>query len=189
MASTLDSLRDRLALGLPPGFGLRDRIESDLPFLEALYAQVREEELRPVPWAPEKKQAFLSDQFRKQHAFYREQFVDARWWMLLHGAEAIGRVYIKPEDGGIGLVEISIVSDLRNHGLGAAVMQGLIDHADGNGLHISLHVEPYNPALRLYRRFGFKEIEAGGVYLFMRRPPASRTSIENDLVTGMLSIT
>jgi len=36
-----------------------------------------------------------------------------------------------------------------------------------------LHVEPFNPARRLYERQGFRTVETRGIYLYMQCPPAS----------------
>ena len=37
---------------------------------------------------------------------------------------------------------------------------------------MTIHVERFNPALRLYERLGFSVAEDKGVYLFLERPPA-----------------
>ena len=59
---------------------------------------------------------------------------------------------------------------LRGGGIGTALMHALLAHADTLGLPVTLHVEPFNPALRLYTRLGFVAVEERGLYLFMRRP-------------------
>lgn len=61
----------------------------------------------------------------------------------------------------------------RNQGLGNALMCSLLQHADCHQLTVGLHVEPFNPALRLYQRLGFSQAETRGVYLFMQRPPTA----------------
>ncbi len=40
------------------------------------------------------------------------------------------------------------------------------------GTAVRIHVERNNPALGLYHRLGFREIEDQGVYLLMERAPA-----------------
>ncbi|MNG28214.1 hypothetical protein D3C84_1134470 [compost metagenome] len=49
------------------------------------------------------------------------------------------------------------------------MLTDLLQRADERGLAVELSVEPYNPALRLYARFGFEAINTSGVYLRMRR--------------------
>jgi ribosomal protein S18 acetylase RimI-like enzyme len=160
-----------LRAALPEGWGLRERTDADLPFLGALYAQVREDELRPVPWTPEQKRAFLHDQFAKQHAHYLAHYPHAQWWVITEGDVPMGRLYLEQTPRDLRVMDISLVSLRRGRGIGSALMRALLQHAEGAGLPVSLHVEPFNPALRLYERLGFSRIETRGIYLFMRRDP------------------
>ena len=69
----------KLLEGLPPAYGLKQRSEADMPFLRLLYAQTREDELAPVPWTAQQKEAFLADQFNKQHSHYLQHYPQAQW--------------------------------------------------------------------------------------------------------------
>jgi len=53
-------------------------------------------------------------------------------------------------------------------GFGGALMRDLLDEAAGAGKAVAIHVEKFNPALRLYRRLGFTTEEDKGVYDLMR---------------------
>ena len=50
------------------------------------------------------------------------------------------------------LVYIATDANQRGKGIGKALMQHAIDNAEGN---IALHVEPDNPAIKLYEKLGF----------------------------------
>lgn len=50
------------------------------------------------------------------------------------------------------LVYIAVHGKTRGQGVGKALMEKVIDHAEGS---IALHVEPDNPAKFLYEKFGF----------------------------------
>ena len=50
------------------------------------------------------------------------------------------------------LVYIATDASQRGKGIGKALMQHAIDNAQGN---IALHVEPDNPAIKLYEKLGF----------------------------------
>ena len=67
-------------------------------------------------------------------------------------------------------MDITIGAGHRNRGIGTAVVTSLLHFADALALPVTLHVEPFNPALRLYERFGFVTRETRGLYLFMERP-------------------
>jgi ribosomal protein S18 acetylase RimI-like enzyme len=51
------------------------------------------------------------------------------------------------------------------------LMEALLAYADNLGRPVSLHVEPFNPARRMYERLGFRVIETRGLYEFMAREP------------------
>lgn len=59
------------------------------------------------------------------------------------------------------LVYIAVSGAARGRGLGGALMEQVFEHTEGD---IALHVEPDNPARRLYERLGFSSR-----YLEMRR--------------------
>ena len=55
---------------------------------------------------------------------------------------------------------IGVAKDARRQGIGMALIQALLEYARQQGIHhISLSVEKDNPALYLYRKFGFKKVE------------------------------
>lgn len=60
------------------------------------------------------------------------------------------------------LVYIAVAKDSRGRGVGKALMEKVINRSEGE---IALHVEPENPARRLYESYGFTY-----KYLEMRRP-------------------
>lgn len=181
MADTAQAHADLLRQALPAGWSLRPREEADLDFLAALYAQSREEELRAVDWTEDRKQAFLRDQFGRQHAHYLQHYPRALWWVLTRGGAPAGRLYLEQTASEVRVMDIALVPGLRNQGVGTQLLRALLLHADRTGLPVTLHVEPFNPALRLYERLGFSRVETRGVYWFMRRPPLG-SSVEDDLV-------
>lgn len=163
------SLQPVLAAALPMGYGLRPRSHDDLAFLSRLYASTREDELRVVNWSDAQKAAFLQDQFDKQHAHYLEHYPQAQWLVIEREGAAAGRIYLEQTSREIRLMDVALLPALRGQGVGTALMNALLAHADRAGLPVSLHVEPFNPAMRLYQRLGFVELETRGYYLLMER--------------------
>lgn len=148
-------------------------VEADLPFLARLYASTREAELAPVPWPEEAKQAFLADQFARQHEHYQRHYAGADFLIIERAGEPVGRVYVYRSPGEIRLMEISLLEGHRGQGLGTALLAELIDESERSGADLTLHVEADNPAVRLYHRHGFEHREDRGVYQFYGRRPAS----------------
>jgi len=162
-------LRPPLRFAAASVLGLRFRPigESDLPFLERLYASTRAEELAAVPWPPEAKQAFLAQQFRAQHAHYQLHYTDTDWLVILSAGEAIGRLYIARWPHEHRVVDIAFLPEHRGQGLGGALMRDLVEEAGAAGKPLTIHVEKNNPARRLYARLGFRPIGESGVYDLM----------------------
>jgi ribosomal protein S18 acetylase RimI-like enzyme len=65
---------------------------------------------------------------------------------------------------------VTLLPAYRNRGIGTRLMDELLRYADSLGREASLHVEPFNPAKRMYARMGFVVRETRGIYEFMVRP-------------------
>jgi len=150
---------------------LRPITEADTPFLRDLYATTRADELAVVPWSPEEKRGFLSMQFEAQHKFYREQFSDASFDLVLQEGEPIGRLYLDRREDEHRLVDIALLPEHRGKGLGHQLMRGVLDEAVTVGKRVRIHVEQHNPAMHLYTRLGFEKVEDQGVYDLMEWQP------------------
>ena len=157
--------------GRPAGISFRSIEARDRAFLESLYASTRRDELAPVPWTDDVKRAFLAQQFGLQDAHYRANYPGADLLVIERGGEAIGRVYVYRSSGEIRLMDIALVEAERGGGLGTALVEELMAEARATGASITLHVEPDNPAQRLYRRLGFTLIEERGVHHFLGWSP------------------
>jgi GNAT superfamily N-acetyltransferase len=144
--------------------------DEDLPFVAALYASTRAEEVASTGWPPEMQAAFLDQQHRAQHGYYRTAYPNGEWLLIERGGAPIGRRYLAEQDGMLLLIDISLLPGERGTGLGTAILNDLLA---GETRPVELHVERFNPALRLYQRLGFEEAEDTAIYLRMiRQPPA-----------------
>ncbi len=155
------------------GMAFRRLAGSDLPFLARLYASTRAEELDVTDWSDEQKAAFLEAQFRAQHAHYQQYYPKADWLVTVRAGEDIGRLYIERWPSQHRIIDIAFLPAHRGQGFGAALLRDLMDEAATVGKAVSIHVEKFNPAMRLYRRLGFKTEEDKGVYDLMRWTTAS----------------
>jgi len=148
---------------------LRAELAADLPFSAALFASTREAELAQVAWSDTAKKAFCQQQFEAQHAHYAAHFPNALFAIIERDGVAIGRVYMDETPPEATLLEITIAAGERNAGIGGALLRILMRRADERATPVGLHVEPFNPARRLYERHGFVLVEAGEIYLYLRR--------------------
>ena len=150
--------------------GFRPALDEDRPFLFRVYASSRKEELAPVPWTPEQKQLFLEQQFHAQDHHYRTCYEGAEFLVILVDGRDAGRLYVYRSPGDILVMDIALLPEEQRRGVGTSILSGLVSEANGSGRSMSLHVEPNNPALRLYKRLGFRVEESVGVYLRLSRP-------------------
>jgi len=157
-----------------PAFEIRFRPiqPEDQELLYQVYASTRETELAAVAWAEGEREAFLRQQFEAQHRWYQENYEGAEFLVILRDGAPAGRLYVVRWEKEIRLIDIALLPAHRNGGVGSAILGQILAEGDALALPVSIHVERWNPALRLYERLGFAPIEDRGVYLLMQRPPA-----------------
>ena len=71
------------------------------------------------------------------------------------------------------IIDIALLPEHRNGGIGSRLLRGLLDEAAEAGKPVRIHVEQLNPAMSLYRRLGFTRIEERGVYWLMEWRPGA----------------
>lgn len=140
-----------------------------MPFLLRLYATTRMDELAQVPWTDEQKAAFVVQQFTAQHQDWQANYTNTSWDVILMNDEPIGRLYVARWPDEIRIVDIALMPGYRNDGIGTRFFHELFDEGDRTGRKVSIHVEVFNPARRLYERLGFVQAEDRGVVLLMER--------------------
>ncbi len=158
-----------------PPLALRPASPADAEFLYRVYASTRYEELAPAGWPPEQVEAFLRMQFRAQDTHYRTYFPATAFDVILWDGEPAGRLYVDRRPAEIRVVDISLLPEYRGRGAGSALFAALFDEARAAGLPVTIHVEAFNPARRLYDRLGFVPIDTSGpVYHLMEWVPPAR---------------
>lgn len=81
-------------------------------------------------------------------------------WFRCFTAEQPGYGFVHPE---IPELTLAMLPAFRGLGLGTALLESLIAQARADGYAgISLSVSPTNPAARLYKRLGFREVGFAG---------------------------
>lgn len=146
---------------------LRTATPDDEQFLRAVYASTRAEELARVPWSDEQKRAFTDMQFAAQNTDYRRHYPDAQYSIIEVRGVPAGRLYVDRCKNEIRIIDIALLPEHRRAGIGTKLLRELQHEAHTAGKTLTIHVEKFNPALRLYQRLGFRQIEDKGVYLFL----------------------
>lgn len=151
---------------------LRDAGKEDDSFIEIVYRTTREEELNLTNWTEIQKNAFISMQSTAQLAEYKTKFPGAAFRVIVYNKKDAGRFYTWEGENEIRLIDITLLPPFRGKGIGTSLLMDLITRSTRVQKKISLHVDPANPALKLYLRLGFMHIKNNGRHYYMERDPS-----------------
>ena len=121
-------------------------------------------------WSQEQQDHFLRMQFDAQHRYYHETFSAAAFQIIVKDGEPTGRFYIDRRENEIGIVDVALLPEHRNAGIGTHLLKILIAESESSCKPLTLHVRKQNPAIRFYHRLGFITMFDNDVYLLMERP-------------------
>ena len=106
-------------------------------------------------------------QFKAQRSSYAMQFPNADYRIIVHDGRAAGRLIVDRSGDDILLIDVALLPEFRNAGMGSALMRQIMAEAAQARKALKLHVEKVNRARRLYDRLGFSTIGDNGIYLEM----------------------
>jgi ribosomal protein S18 acetylase RimI-like enzyme len=157
---------------------LRGRSPEDEAFLLQLYASMRAAELCLFPWSAEQKALFVSSQYQAREQSRRLNYATAVDQVILVNGSLAGRFLVWREHGAIGLLEICLLPEYRNQGIGSALIGQLLEEGQRLGQRVWLHVAADNwRAMQLYHRLGFCQCDQTGLHVVMEHAPESNGSL------------
>lgn len=109
-------------------------------------------------------------QFNAQQSQYCTQYPDADFDVVMRDGEPVGYMYALRGPDAYVLIDISLLPEQRNKGVGAKLVSALIKEAQSSNEPLEAHVLRDNPAWRLWQRLGFEQVSDDGVYLHIRVP-------------------
>lgn len=156
---------------------LRLAHSEDEPFLYELYCDTRAEEM--AAWGLDRAQqkAFLDLQFRARQRHYDIAFSGAEHKIILCDDRPIGRILVYRSEHEIRLVDIALLTEHRSKGIGASLIEALLEEARTTGKSVTLHVDKISRAARLYERLGFSVTgDTGGSFKMEWQSEANQTT-------------
>lgn len=127
----------------------------DDAFLFRLYADTRQSELLAWGWDEAAQHAFLSMQWNAQKHSYAMQYPAAEQFLIVCNSERAGRMLVNRTDRELVLVDLTLLPEFRNKGIGTSLLRDLQTEAAREGTSLRLSVLKTNPARQLYERLGF----------------------------------
>ncbi|MFT3743525.1 MAG: GNAT family N-acetyltransferase [Pyrinomonadaceae bacterium] len=138
-------------------FVCRDAVDEDSDFLFQLYASTREDEVRGFGWDAAASEAFLRSQFNARERVYKAQFPTATDQIVVVNGFKVGRINVCGNSEALHLIDIAILPEYRNRGLGSTIINSLKSAAAADKLKIFLRVDrSAKTAIKLYRNSGFR---------------------------------
>ncbi|WP_020121781.1 GNAT family N-acetyltransferase [Streptomyces canus] len=128
-------------------------------------------ELRAVVMRPDLERLGRFDEHRVRQRF-RDAFVARHLSIIEAGDRFAGCVALRPAEDGHWLEHFFIAPELQGHGLGSAVLRGVLARTDADGALVRLNVLQGSAARRLYERHGFSVESEDSVDVFMVREPS-----------------
>ena len=114
------------------------------------------------------QEAFLRMQFDAQRSEYSARYPDAEYDVIRLDGQPVGRLWIGRDAAQIRLLDIALLPEAQNRGVGAALLRRMIAEARHTGKKLRHMVFMSNPdAKRFYERLGFRVIEDLGAYQHM----------------------
>ena len=147
---------------------LRPVQESDNEFLLKVYGSTREQEMAQVPWTAEQKQQFVRMQWEAQKNHYAAQHRTASHEIISLEGSAAGRLYLDRSGEKFHILDITLLPEYRNRGVGSFLLGQIMAEAKEAGKPVTIYVETFNPSLRLFERLGFTPIHQEGFHLLLQ---------------------
>jgi ribosomal protein S18 acetylase RimI-like enzyme len=142
--------------------------------LKHIYRSTRAHELVLTNWSEVEKQLFIDHQFSAQHAYYQKIYPQAYNFFVYFDGIIVGRLYINLflNNNEVRIVDISLKEAYRGQLIGTTLLRSLQKMVSLQYESLSIHVEHFNPAMKLYERLGFKIVgHFNEVYKLMRWHP------------------
>ena len=141
---------------------VRPASADDEAFLYELYSSTRADELAAWGLDESQRKSFLELQFRARQRHYEIAFSGADHQIILCEDRPIGRILVYRSEHEIRLVDIALLPEHRQGGIGSSLIRELLVEAEATEKPVTLQVDKHNPAARLYERLGFSKIEDVG---------------------------
>ena len=146
---------------------LRLAVAEDEEFLLRLYTAGRSDELKAFRWTDQQIEQFCQTQYRAQTWQHNLTFKGSVDSIVELNGQAIGRLKVLNSMQEILLVDIALLPEFQNLGIGTKFLELLKAEARTEQKRLRLHVLITSRGINLYERLGFKRINEDGAYIEM----------------------
>ncbi len=154
--------RPKLPPAALPVIDRRPATEDDREFLFAVFraALVPKDPLAALPES--KSEALLRARFDAREQQFRSAYVLADFDVLTVDGEPAGNLYVDRGDDEFVVIDISLLPQFRDRGIGTAVIGGLVEEAGRLVLPVRARVQHDSRTSGFWRRLGFEQVGDDG---------------------------
>ena len=155
----------------PESIATRTVQPEDRSFLLELYKSSRGDDLRGLGWDEQRISEFLGMQYEAQQNFYDSDYHDAADELILLKDKPIGRLMIESRPHEIRCIDLALLPEYRERGLGTGIIQKLQEKAKRERKPLRLQVIRFSRAVNLFDRLGFVRTSETGTHFQMEWTP------------------
>ena len=155
----------------PESIATRSVKPEDQSFLIELYKSSRGDDLRGLGWDEQRISEFLDMQYEAQQNFYDSDYRDAADELILLEDKPIGRLLIESRPHEIRCIDLALLPEYRERGLGTGIIQKLQEKARRERKPLRLQVIRFSRAVNLFDRLGFVRTSETGTHFQMEWMP------------------
>src|SRR5437763_8780703 len=157
---------------------LRPVDETDESFLIELYKSSRGDDLRGLGWTEDRISEFLELQYEAQRNLQGNQEHVSDQVVLMNGKQ-VGRLSIETRADEIRCIDLALLPDYRNQGVGTLLIQRLQQQARSASIRLHVQVIRFNRAVNFLERLGFRRTSETGTHFQMEWLPGGVESPAN----------
>ena len=155
----------------PQSISLRSVTADDEQLLLEIYQSSRGDDLRGLGWAEDRISEFLAMQYEAQQRFFESEYKRAADEIVLFEGKEAGRLIVERREHEIRLIDVALLSEHRNRGIGAFLIRKLQDEARREKKPLRLQIIRFNRAVNLLERSGFVRTSETGTHFQMEWTP------------------
>ena len=151
----------------PHLLSIRPVTAGDEEFLFTVYAGSRGDDLRELGWDEGRINEFLRMQYEAQQRFLDSEYQHADDQVVIVDGERAGRLLVEKRDHEIRGIEIALLPEFRDRGVGSWLISQLQSEAARVRKPIRIQVIRFNRAIGLLKRLGFVRTSETGTHYQM----------------------
>jgi ribosomal protein S18 acetylase RimI-like enzyme len=141
-------------------------LPDDEAFLQKLYFSTRDD-LRGLLGDEQQERQLMLFQYEGQKATYAQEFPESTHDIIFFEDLPVGRLMVSRSDDVIHGVDLAVLPEYRNRGVGTEILKRLFAEAARQKVPFRISVVRSNPAISLYLRLGLRVTGETPTHLIM----------------------